>query len=698
MRQRFFIRPTLAAMALIFPLSISFALPAYASDIAGTVATQNSLNPLPTIGQGALQNVAGNNTWSGTVTLTPADLGVTSVGTLPTSHFYFLKQWGRGIQRFFTFNPVAKAELELKFTNETAAELIEVEKVDSTGAATLNALQNFTDEQDRLNLRLEVVGSNLKNLSVNGNLQIADLTKNVEEKTGKHVQLLQQIGWISTESGQQSINASLDKAQNNTLRTFTITFTATNDAPSLMHKATDKIANAEQVIATAEAHVFGQPVTFTATVVNTSNPEPTAGTTIIPAGPHTISATYNGTIVIGFAAVRPAEFLTAPGGETALGGPDTSTRGDVTVPDSVTWTVVGGVNLIARYSGVGVDLKTTTGPDGSFEFTGLKAGTYDLLVGDQVLKSRLLIGTDGGTWRGTVVTFTRTGTCGAFCGAVKTGGGVLQLDNQAGLAAPSGFKKFPLSSIAVINGGDLLLNLTSTDGLAVGNLIRIDNELMLITALTPTSLTVTRGANGTVAGSHKEGATITAVYNGDLNNRAALKFWTAIPSFLPVIINATGDLASAKDLLVTGNPGGAYGLAAYDAAFIGGVRVAVGDVNGDGVLDITVPTPAPTPSPSDTNPSFKIPENESPNPTDRLPIKPAPTPTPGAPLFNAPTLTPGDNGGTKNPTPEPPQTPTPVPAPTEPNPQAPTNDSVGSPSPTPSSTNNPMGPGQDGAL
>jgi len=45
---------------------------------------------------------------------------VSDPGLLPDSSFYFLKGWGRTIGMFFIFNPVKKAELELKFANEDA--------------------------------------------------------------------------------------------------------------------------------------------------------------------------------------------------------------------------------------------------------------------------------------------------------------------------------------------------------------------------------------------------------------------------------------------------------------------------------------------------------------------------------------------------------------------------------------------------
>lgn len=55
-----------------------------------------------------------------------SDLGISEPMLLPDSPFYFLKEWGRNIQSFFTFNPVAKAELKERFANE---KLLEVRKM-----------------------------------------------------------------------------------------------------------------------------------------------------------------------------------------------------------------------------------------------------------------------------------------------------------------------------------------------------------------------------------------------------------------------------------------------------------------------------------------------------------------------------------------------------------------------------------------
>ena len=45
---------------------------------------------------------------------------VTDPGTLPSSPFYFMKTWGRGLSSFFAFNNQEKAELALRFANEDA--------------------------------------------------------------------------------------------------------------------------------------------------------------------------------------------------------------------------------------------------------------------------------------------------------------------------------------------------------------------------------------------------------------------------------------------------------------------------------------------------------------------------------------------------------------------------------------------------
>ncbi len=84
------------------------------------------------------------------------------VGTLPTSPFYFLKEWQRGIRKFFTFDPVKKAELELRYTDEKLLETVKVTQEKCTPEscdqkALAKALNNYLEAKRRLIERLKTL-------------------------------------------------------------------------------------------------------------------------------------------------------------------------------------------------------------------------------------------------------------------------------------------------------------------------------------------------------------------------------------------------------------------------------------------------------------------------------------------------------------------------------------------------------------
>lgn len=82
------------------------------------------------------------------------------VGLLPTSPFYFVKEWGRGIKKFFTFDPVKKAELELKYSDEKLVELEKVAQTTQRTEALQKALDNYLESQERLTKGLESLPQN----------------------------------------------------------------------------------------------------------------------------------------------------------------------------------------------------------------------------------------------------------------------------------------------------------------------------------------------------------------------------------------------------------------------------------------------------------------------------------------------------------------------------------------------------------
>jgi hypothetical protein len=114
---------------------------------------------------------------------------------LPTGPFYFLKEWGRGIRMFFTFDPIAKAEFELKITNEKAAELAAiVEKEPQNEKAIEKALANYQKSRERLSQRLE----SLKETSQNPNVD--KLLDKVVDQEIKHIEVFDGLPPLRTAS------------------------------------------------------------------------------------------------------------------------------------------------------------------------------------------------------------------------------------------------------------------------------------------------------------------------------------------------------------------------------------------------------------------------------------------------------------------------------------------------------------------
>jgi hypothetical protein len=90
------------------------------------------------------------------------DLGISEPKWLPDHPLYFLKDWGRGIQLFFTFNRAKKAELRLKFANE---KLIEAKKLVELKKNPKLIEKTISDFQNEISKISEESGENLKQFS-----------------------------------------------------------------------------------------------------------------------------------------------------------------------------------------------------------------------------------------------------------------------------------------------------------------------------------------------------------------------------------------------------------------------------------------------------------------------------------------------------------------------------------------------------
>jgi len=112
------------------------------------------------------------------------DLGVESSGLLPSNPFYFLKEFGRGVRKFFVGNLVRKAELELGILNEKAAELKKLQEITPDNISALSrAVANYQSAVEQYKIRLE----SLAGQSMNPNLD--RLLTQIVERSLKHQQL-----------------------------------------------------------------------------------------------------------------------------------------------------------------------------------------------------------------------------------------------------------------------------------------------------------------------------------------------------------------------------------------------------------------------------------------------------------------------------------------------------------------------------
>jgi len=134
------------------------------------------------------------------------DLGVESVGLLPSNPFYFLKEWGRGFRSLFAKN-IGKAELELITLNEKAAELKKLEEITAGRIdALLTAAETYKETAERLRARL----LQIKETSIDA--AVDRLLSDLVNRTLRHLYLFEQLQ--SKFAGEERVRTALDELQN----------------------------------------------------------------------------------------------------------------------------------------------------------------------------------------------------------------------------------------------------------------------------------------------------------------------------------------------------------------------------------------------------------------------------------------------------------------------------------------------------
>jgi len=139
--------------------------------------------------------------------VTTSDLGVSNPGLLPTNPFYFFKEFSRNVQRVFTFNPVAKAQLEVRIANEKVAEAKKIQEiVPNDNNAIAKGVVNYQAAQERVRSSLESLQTTA---STTPEFEI--LMNSVATDVVSHQKVLDEIGSKASDSA--DVKNAVDSAK-----------------------------------------------------------------------------------------------------------------------------------------------------------------------------------------------------------------------------------------------------------------------------------------------------------------------------------------------------------------------------------------------------------------------------------------------------------------------------------------------------
>jgi len=116
------------------------------------------------------------------------DLGIEEPRVLPDNPFYFLKNWAREIQTVFTFNPVKKSELRVKFANEKLIELKKMIEQNKNPEAIEKATDNYQKGVEKIKTGAEKIKEKAKD-----NPQVESFLDKFIHQQILHQKLLQKL-------------------------------------------------------------------------------------------------------------------------------------------------------------------------------------------------------------------------------------------------------------------------------------------------------------------------------------------------------------------------------------------------------------------------------------------------------------------------------------------------------------------------
>lgn len=159
----------------------------------------------------ATQNSAGQEIQADTQ-VTAQDLGIHEPTILPNSPFYFIKEWGRDITSFFTFDPTKKAELANTYANEKLIELQKLAEQNASAKDIKDAVANYQNSINDLNDKI----SQIKDKSTN-NRELTNFLTNFTKQ-----QILQEkaLRTIITDQVSTDVSDTVKNAEDTQIKNF----------------------------------------------------------------------------------------------------------------------------------------------------------------------------------------------------------------------------------------------------------------------------------------------------------------------------------------------------------------------------------------------------------------------------------------------------------------------------------------------
>lgn len=132
------------------------------------------------------------------------DFSLPDAGLTPDNPLYFLKAWKEKIQLFFTFGEENKTK---QYLHLASVRLAEYQKMIKKGKADI-ADKTIKKYEDQLNRALDKA----KKLKEKGK-EIKNLSRNLEETTSKHLEVLQQNLEKAPEQAQKGLKNAIENSQ-----------------------------------------------------------------------------------------------------------------------------------------------------------------------------------------------------------------------------------------------------------------------------------------------------------------------------------------------------------------------------------------------------------------------------------------------------------------------------------------------------